>query len=125
MRVLVCGGRNYTNAVRVHQTMQAVPADATIIVGGARGADSLAEVSALALGMAVEVYYANWEKYGKSAGVRRNQEMLNSGADYVIAFDGGRGTEDMVMRAYAANVTVYFPDQGTLAPTDFVEKTDG
>ena len=106
MRVLVCGGRNYTNAVRVHQTMQAVPADATIIVGGARGADSLAEVSALALGMVAEVFYANWNKYGTRAGPIRNQEMIDSGIDKVIAFPGGYGTHDLKMRARKAGIPV-------------------
>ena len=119
MRILVCGGRNYDNVVRVSQTMQALPPDATVIVGGARGADTLAEVAALALGMRVEVFYANWEKYGKSAGVRRNQEMLDSGIDCVIAFAGGRGTADMVRRALNAGVTVYMADDYLLQRSDF------
>lgn len=121
MRILVCGGRNYDNVVRVHQAMQATPVDATIIVGGARGADTLAEVSALLLGRKVETYYANWNRYGKSAGVRRNQKMLDTGIDYVIAFDGGNGTADMVRRAEKAGVQVFYPDQGRLDVTDFRE----
>jgi hypothetical protein len=125
VRVLVCGGRDYNHAYRVHHALQQLPSDAVIVAGGARGADTLAEHSALALGMQVEVYYANWELFGKSAGVRRNQEMLDSGIDYVIAFEGGRGTADTVRRAEKRGIKVYFPDQGALAPSDFEERNDG
>lgn len=86
--------------------MQALPPDATVIVGGARGADTLAEVAALALGMQVEVFYANWNKYGTRAGPIRNQEMIDSGIDKVIAFPGGYGTHDLKMRARKAGVPV-------------------
>jgi hypothetical protein len=119
--VLVCGGRDYNHAYRVHHALQQLPSDAVIVAGGARGADTLAENSALALGMQVEVHYANWELFGKSAGVRRNQEMLDSGIDYVIAFEGGRGTEDMRKRAHKAGITVYQPDIMTLERSDFDE----
>jgi YspA, cpYpsA-related SLOG family len=125
VRVLVCGGRNYDNVHRVHATIQALPYDAIVITGGAHGADTLAENSALALGMAVEVYYADWAQYGKKAGPMRNQEMLDTGIDYVIAFEGGKGTADMIKRATKAGVKVYYPDQGTLDITDFPEITRG
>jgi predicted Rossmann-fold nucleotide-binding protein len=86
--------------------LQALPKDTTIVTGGARGADTLAEDSALSLGMQVEVHYPDWDKYGKSAGTKRNQKMLDSGIDKVIAFPGGYGTADMMARARKAGVEV-------------------
>jgi predicted Rossmann-fold nucleotide-binding protein len=106
IRVLVCGGRTYSNVHRVHSVIQALPHDAVIITGGANGADTLAEHSALSLGMVAEVYYPNWDKYGKAAGPIRNQEMLDSGIDKVIAFPGGYGTADMIRRARKADIPV-------------------
>jgi hypothetical protein len=84
----------------------ALPHDTTIVCGGARGADAHAEHSALLLGLISEVHYANWNKYGKAAGPIRNQAMLDSGIDKVIAFDGGPGTLDMKERARKAGVPV-------------------
>ena len=40
---------------------------------------------------------AEWQRYGRSAGYRRNQRMLDERKpDLVVAFPGGRGTENMV-----------------------------
>jgi hypothetical protein len=74
-----------------------------------------------ALGYAVEIYpvtrrhirsrwqasaSARWEQYGKRAGPLRNEEMIQSGADLVIAFAGGAGTADCVRRARRAGIPV-------------------
>lgn len=64
-----------------------------IISGGANGADKLGERYAHENRMKCIYYYPDWEKYGKSAGPRRNSEMVKK-ADYVICFWDGesRGT---------------------------------
>jgi len=47
---------------------------------------------------------------GRRAGAIRNQEMIDEGkADGVVAFPGGKGTEDLVRRAEAAGLTVWRP----------------
>lgn len=46
-----------------------------IISGGAKGADSLAEKYAKDHGHELKVFYAEWDKYGKSAGYKRNEVM--------------------------------------------------
>jgi hypothetical protein len=52
-------------------------------------------------------FHAEWEKLGRKAGPLRNQLMLDEGRpDVVVAFPGGRGTEDMMMRARSAGVDV-------------------
>jgi hypothetical protein len=109
MRVIVCGGRDYvdSNTIREHlKLLQAVSPDAVIIHGAAPGADSWAGYIAGTLGFRVEVHPADWAQYGKAAGPIRNQEMLDSGADLVIAFPGGRGTQNMLGKAESAGVPV-------------------
>ena len=109
MRVIVCGGRDYADVdtIREHLgLLRAVSPDAAIIHGAAPGADSLAGYVAGTLGFDVEVHPANWAKHGRAAGPIRNQEMLDSGADLVIAFPGGRGTQDMASRAERAGIPV-------------------
>ena len=58
------------------------------------------------LGFEVECHTAQWAKYGKAAGPMRNQEMLDSGIDLVVAFPGGRGTADMLDKARLAGVVI-------------------
>jgi hypothetical protein len=118
MRVLICGGRFYTNKQRMCDVVSALPQETTIVTGGARGADNLAEQCAYNAGMAYETHYPNWHKHGKAAGPIRNQEMIDSGIDKVIAFPGGYGTADLRRRARAAGVPVEEID----APTHMNEK---
>jgi len=106
LRVLVCGGRDYIDKEKVHRVLSLFT-NATIISGKARGADSLAATVANELGLPLEEYPANWGRYGKGAGPIRNQEMLDTGIDLVIAFPGGVGTHDMKKRAKSENVLVF------------------
>lgn len=108
MRVLVCGGRDYTDDQKVHKIlMQYLKSDLVIIQGDARGADGLARSWCKKMGVKCENYPADWDKYGKRAGYIRNVQMLNEGKpDLVIAFPGGKGTKMMVTIAEAANVEV-------------------
>jgi hypothetical protein len=111
VRVIVCGGRDYTNEkairARLADLREAHP-DAIVIHGAAPGADSWAGYIAGTLGLPVEVHSANWAKHGRAAGPIRNQEMLDSGADLVIAFPGGRGTLDMTTRAKNSGIPVEY-----------------
>lgn len=105
LRIIVCGGRDFSDRDAIEKVLSRLPRDTVIVVGGASGADSIAEEVATALGFqSIEVYPANWATHGKAAGPIRNQQMLDAGADIVIAFPGGRGTADMIARARAAGI---------------------
>lgn len=78
-----------------------------IISGAAKGADSVAIDWAIVNWIQFCEYPADWDHHGRAAGFIRNQKMLNEGRpDLVLAFPGGRGTEDMVRRALKAGVKV-------------------
>lgn len=110
MRVLVCGGRKYSDYFRVCQVLGSFHESrgiACIIQGGALGADALAKRWARFHEVALEEYAADWERFGRAAGPERNTRMLHFGRpDLVIAFPGGAGTADMVRQARAAGVRV-------------------
>jgi hypothetical protein len=110
LRVLVCGGRDYTNADalgRILDGMKSAHGQLTIIHGGAKGADTLAGTWALANDCLLKVYRADWKTHGPAAGPMRNQWMLeDSQPDVCVAFPGARGTADMVRRARAAGVRI-------------------
>lgn len=110
MRVLVCGGRDYTDLVKVHRILDEYLISC-IIHGAARGADTLAGKYAYFHSIPTEVYPAEWDKYGKSAGYIRNKQMLDKGKpDLVVAFPGGKGTNMMCDLAKKANVPVHRVD---------------
>jgi hypothetical protein len=116
MRVLVCGGRDYADSVRVERELRKIHRAFGIdclIHGGARGADLLASVWATRGGILQECYSADWAKHGKRAGPIRNQRMLDEGKPaMVVAFPGGRGTADMVARAEKAGIAVIHMSPG-------------
>lgn len=113
MRVIVCGGRDYEDQTTVAEVLRAIalPWDLddpiTLVHGDAPGADRLAAAFwTHSVDGNVESFPADWKRHGKGAGPTRNQQMLDAGADLVIAFPGGRGTADMVDRARKAGVIV-------------------
>ena len=107
--VLICGGRDYNNRDYMTTFLTSNLDEGDIVVhGGAPGADLLAgDIAGKVLGHETIVYPAEWAKYGKAAGPIRNQKMLDSHPiDEVIAFAGGRGTQDMVRRAQNAGIKI-------------------
>lgn len=110
MKVLVCGGRDYTDSETLFRELDRLHAQhhfQTVISGLARGADSLARDWAKIRQIPFVGYPAQWDLHGRSAGPMRNIEMLREGKpDLVVAFPGGRGTQHMTAIASAAGVTV-------------------
>lgn len=100
MRVLVCGGRRFSDYYWLNEVLSDYHVRrgiSVVIHGGASGADRLAGRWAQAAGVEVITFSAKWWKYGRAAGPIRNRQMLVEGKpDVVIAFPGGRGTADMV-----------------------------
>ena len=113
MRVVICGGRQFSDADFLWKTMDHIHATqpiSEVIAGGAAGADTLGASWALKRGIPCRISMADWEKLGRSAGPIRNQAMLDEGRpDLVVAFPGHHGTADIVRRARAAGVKVRQP----------------
>jgi hypothetical protein len=112
MRILVTGGRDYTDQTEVDNALDAVHRKhgiTLLIEGGARGADRLARSWARRNNVLLCTFEAEWGKYGKAvAGPLRNGRMLSEGRpEAVVAFPGGAGTADMVAKAEAARVPVW------------------
>jgi hypothetical protein len=116
MIVLVCGGRRFAvnnrqegeMLNRTLNTLHRAKKITKLIHGGAKGADTHAGRWAHRNRVPVEVFYPDWDRYGKKAGHIRNGEMLEVGKpDIVVAFPGGAGTENMCQQADAAGVQVF------------------
>lgn len=100
MRVLVTGGRDYSDKARVFSVLAAVHSKhgvTVVIHGGARGADALSAEWARLRKIPCVEFPADWDKHKKAAGILRNIEMLRDGKpDCCIAFPGGKGTAHML-----------------------------
>ena len=108
---IICGGRNFlakdifTSAMSDLIRLRGVPAK--IIQGGANGADSMAREWAQKKAVDCCTVFADWEKHGKAAGPIRNQEMLDRHKPtLIVAFPGGRGTDDMIRRGRKSGIDV-------------------
>ena len=110
MRVLVCGGRDYTHHQSLFDALDLIHQETPItriIHGAARGADRLAGGWAEQNNVPCTTFPADWQNLGLRAGPMRNRQMLRYGQpDLVVAFSGGSGTEDMKHAAQAAGVKV-------------------
>lgn len=101
-KMLVCGGREFSDKDFLAKTLDSVLAKCGgvhyVVTGGARGADSLAYEWAKRGGIQTVLCEANWDKFGKWAGYRRNAAMLGllSDGDIVVGFPGGKGTQMML-----------------------------
>lgn len=109
-KVLVCGSRYYSDYSKVLGYVRKLK-DAVIISGGAKGADTLAVKAARECGLPFREYPAQWERYGRSAGPKRNAQMLEVERPHlVVAFHwdigSSRGTKDMVEKARRSGVPV-------------------
>lgn len=72
----------------------------SFVSGGARGADTMGEKWARANNIPVTILKPEWKKYGKSAGIRRNTDIVAL-CDKVLGFPNknGRGTQDTIRKA--------------------------
>lgn len=74
-----------------------------LLHGNARGVDRWA---ARTVGtFPIKKFDADWERYGKSAGHRRNAEMIKH-ADALLAFPGGVGTANCIEHARRKGIPV-------------------
>ena len=111
MIYIVAGGRDFADKRRMERVLSQMigPAD-RIMSGCAPGADTLAiEYADERLGeRKVLKRPADWDKYGKSAGFRRNHQMALE-ADVLIAFWDGRskGTKNMIEEAHKAGLEIH------------------
>jgi hypothetical protein len=108
MRLVVTGGRNFTDKLFVEGVLQVFHLNRHIdllIAGGAPGVDTLCQKWAEAEGIPTKVMMAEWDLWGKQAGRIRNEAMILQGKpDYGLVFPGGKGTHHMMSMLKLHNV---------------------
>ena len=109
MRVAVIGSRG----LQVNDLGKYLPDEVTeIISGGARGVDTSAREYATEHGLKLTEYLPEYNKYGRSAPLKRNITIIEN-ADLVLAFwDGSsRGTKYVIDNCKKRNIPlkIYVP----------------
>lgn len=110
MRTIIAGSRGITDPVEVERAVANCGwTPTTIISGGARGVDRLGEHYAELNGLKLEIYEADWNKYGRyKAGHIRNIEMAKVADALIAVWDGiSGGTGHMIDTARRFNLKVY------------------
>ncbi|CAM1347852.1 DUF2493 domain-containing protein [Tenacibaculum sp. HL-MS23] len=104
MKIIIAGSRNFTNYQKLkHECDKFLDKQKNIeIISGAhyKGADKLGEKYASEKNINIIKFPADWIKYGKAAGPKRNKQMAIY-ADALIAFWDGKskGTKNIIQLA--------------------------
>lgn len=126
MRLLVFGGRDYRDRDRLWAKLDEIHAETQIteVIEGGQvsfdhaekhlpwhmrekwGADYFGGQWAISRGIKRTQVCAEWIKFGKSAGPRRNQVMASLEPDLAVQCPGGNGTRDMRSRLKCVVVEV-------------------
>jgi hypothetical protein len=120
-KVVIAGSRGFSNYKLLKETCDKYLREkkkthnVIVISGHARGADTLGEKYASDEDLDLEIYPADWKKYGKSAGFMRNEQMADI-ADAVIAFWNGEshGTKHMIDIAEEKGLNVKVVNYGKI-----------
>lgn len=89
MRTIIAGSRTITDQKVVDSACDNCGWRInTVVCGKARGVDTLGESYALRNGIPVTYYPAEWDRYGKSAGYKRNAQMAENAEALILIWDG-------------------------------------
>ena len=101
-KLIIAGGRDFADKALFLRAMQQVEQElaeylVSLVSGMAKGADMMGYMFANEHGITCHKFPANWNKYGKAAGFRRNQEMADFSDGLVAFWDGqSHGTKHMI-----------------------------
>lgn len=112
-RIAIVGSRHYPNMIKVVEFVERLPPEITVVSGGAPGVDTLAVQTAKRRGINTKEHLAEWNKYGKGAGYRRNRFIIIDADVVVVFWDGAsKGTKNSIKLARDHNkaLYVYGPD---------------
>ena len=110
IKIIIAGGRNFDDYPKLCQVCDKILkkySNIEIVSGAYNGADLLGERYANERDYPIKQFPADWRRYRKSAGLKRNIEMA-AYADALIAFWDGKskGTKNMIDRAIQAGLKV-------------------
>jgi hypothetical protein len=112
MKTIVAGSRDITEFHIVKKAIKDSGFEITELVsGGARGVDGLGEKYARESHIPIKQFIPDWDKFGKSAGHKRNSQMADYADALIAIWDGvSKGTAGMIADATRKGLKVYVKD---------------
>lgn len=111
MRTIIAGSRTVESFDLVRAAVEACPwaSEITEVVSGcADGVDTLGEQWAKRKMIPIKRFPADWRRFGRAAGPKRNEQMAAYADALIAVWDGAsRGTQDMIERARHYGLRVY------------------
>lgn len=110
MNIAVIGSRSFNNYELVEYVLNQYQIG-TIISGGARGTDTLAEMYADKHNIKKDIKKNDYPKYGKAGYQRRNEEIVRA-CDFILAFwdRKSNGTRNALKYAESIGKTYFIID---------------
>ena len=110
-RVIVAGSRTFTDQSRLDEILTNLDIEfgiETIVCGEAKGADLMGKAWGVSNRKLIHSFPAQWDRYGRGAGFKRNIEMSRN-ADMLVAFwdNKSKGTKHMIDTALAEDLVVF------------------
>lgn len=111
-RTIIAGSRSIRDFGMVCRAIEASGFSvAEVVSGGAYGVDCLAERYARLHRIPVRRFLPDWSRFGRSAGPRRNQQMVDYAGEagqLIAVWDGrSRGTQHTIQMAQASGLSVF------------------
>ena len=107
MKVAIIGGRDFKNYSLLKSTMSKIKGISCVVSGGALGADYLAEIYAKQNNIHTLIFQADWARFGRSAGPKRNKTIVQNSQLVVAFWDGtSKGTKNTINQAKILGVKV-------------------
>jgi SLOG family YspA-like protein len=122
LKILVSGTREGVDFIvvktMINHVIQNYKYDNYVLLhGDAKGVDTQAATYCKSLNWEIRAFPSDWHKYGKSAGILRNQDMVNEQPDYGVFIPSVNsiGTYDCLQRFKQLHKPgiVYDPTKGT------------
>lgn len=115
MRVIIAGSRDIADLSLVDKAMKESGFKPELVLSGcARGVDKLGEMWAARRSIPVRLFPAEWNKYGRGAGKKRNSQMVENADALVAIWDGkSSGTLDTIKKARWCGLKVYVLNVGS------------
>ena len=107
--VAIAGGKDVADpaaVIRMLDKTRAKHADMVLVHGGGPGVEKIAASWAERNGVDQVVCKPDWDRHGRAAPFRRNDELLNLLPKGVIAFPGSGITENLVDKARSLGIPV-------------------
>ena len=108
-KIAIIGSRDFDNIElfdfsisRIFETYEI--SNPEIVSGGAKGADSFAKALAVKNNLPYKEFLPDWKAYGKSAGPKRNKQIVEY-SDLIIAFWDGKSKGTLSSIQFAKELT--------------------